>query len=672
LGSGKGKRGKRHLHGEWLPAPVTTVDEDGVVYRQRTFVAPVDDAPIPDGPGWLYERALCVTECTVHNTNTEDADASLIFTLFSEIKDNKLAELLPMGKGFVATKDGRLLAYVDPAGPVALDGRIQSGTVTFSGVVPAGQTARCFVYLPAWHVEPEDFALLQGGPKWLQKTESYWQRLLAESMQVELPDSLLTNAIRASQVHCLLAARNEDRGRRVAAWIASDRYGPLESEAHSVIRGMDMMGHREFARRSLEFFIKRYNPEGYLTTGYTIMGTGWHLWTLAEHYERTQDADWLRRVAPEVARVCQWIARQCEKTERLDARGEKMPEYGLVPPGVAADWNRYAYRFVQEAHYYAGLCRAARALAEIGHPEAVTLIEKAGQFRENIQRAYRWTQARSPVLPLADGTWVPAYPGMLYCFGRIEDILPGEDGNRSWCYDVELGAHHLAVLGALDPAGAETAWIADHMEDVWFLHAGMGDYPAEKSREGPFNLGGFSKVQPYYTRIAEIYALRDDVKPFIRAYFNTIPTLLSREILSFWEHFHNIAAWNKTHETGYFLAQTRLMLVMERGDDLWLAPFVTNNWLKDGMTIAVRAAPTKFGQVNYSISSSVDRGFVEAVIDPPAHHLPKRIVLRLRHPAGKPIQSVTVNGKPHEDFDVANECIRLKPNGGSIQVRALY
>ena len=40
---------------------------------------------------------------------------------------------------------------------------------------------------------------------------------------------------------------------------------------------------------------------------------------------------------------------------------------------------------------------------------------------------------------------------------------------------------------------------------------------------------------------------------------------------------------------------------MERGDELWLAPFVTNNWLKDGMTIAVRNAPTKFGKINYTL-----------------------------------------------------------------------
>ena len=66
--------------------------------------------------------------------------------------------------------------------------------------------------------------------------------------------------------------------------------------------------------------------------------------------------------------------------------------------------------------------------------------------------------------------------------------------------------------------------------------------------------------------------------------------------------------WNKTHETGWFLCQTRTMFVSERGDELWLAPFVTNHWLKDGMKVAVRNAPTRFGKVGYTITSNVGQG----------------------------------------------------------------
>jgi hypothetical protein len=217
------------------------------------------------------------------------------------------------------------------------------------------------------------------------------------------------------------------------------------------------------------------------------------------------------------------------------------------------------------------------------------------------------------------------------------------------------------------------ARMMDHMEDVQFLADGWFDYPTTMNHADWFDLGGFSKVQPYYTRNCEIDALRDDIKPFIRSYFNTLAAMLNPEVLTFWEHFHFTGAWDKTHETGYFLYQTRTMLVQERGNELWLAPFVTSNWLHDGQRISVKNAPTVFGKVSYRIKSFESENYIEAVIDPPTRQAPKYLVLRLRHPEGKPIRSVMVNGAPHKDFDPQKETIRIVPNkSASIVVRANY
>jgi hypothetical protein len=680
LGSGKNEKLIRNMYSGWpfvtavekgwLPAPVTTVEEDGIRYRQRTFVAPYGKEN-PDYHPFLRRQPICVSELTVENPLPDSMNASLKLRFLADAGKNQAAELQQVQNGMVVQKQERLLAFVDTGEITSLKIEAQNGDLIISGLVPGQTTERCFVYIPTWEIKPDEYESLKGGPNLLSETETYWNNILASAAQLEIPEPLLLDVIRASQVYCLMAARNEEQGKRFSAWISSDRYGPLESEAHSIIRGMDLMGHEDFARRSLEFFINKYNPAGYLTTGYTVMGTGWHLWTLAEHYQLTKDSQWLKKVAPEVARVCQWIVRQREKTKKTNAYGEKLPEYGLMPPGVAADWNRFGYRSYNQGNFYAGLDGAARCLADIGYPDANSLLGNAAQFREDIQIAYQWTQQQTPVLSLSNGTWVPYYPSFVY--GFCEDTYPGEDGGRSWCYDVEIGSHHLAVLGVLDETDPNIDWMADRMEDVWFFHDGLYDYPAEETKKDWFNLGGFSKVQPYYTRIQELYALIDDVKPFIRSYFNAIPSLLNTENLSFWEHFHNNGAWNKTHETGWFLAQTRLMLVMERGDDeLWLAPFVTNHWMNDGMVVGVRNAPTKFGKVSYKITSAVSKGYIEAVIEPPARSAPRTLMLRLRHPDEKPIKSVTVNGKPHKDFDPQREYIRLKPDTGKIIVQAQY
>jgi hypothetical protein len=366
------------------------------------------------------------------------------------------------------------------------------------------------------------------------------------------------------------------------------------------------------------------------------------------------------------------VAAQRAKTRLQDARGRQVPEYGLFPPGVTADWNRYAYRFFNDAQYCHGLEAAATMLASIHHPDAPALLEDARQYRTDVVRAYRWTQAHTPVVALENGTWVPGDPALLDCPGRVDDFLPGEDGNRSWAYSVEIGAHHLAATGLWDPGAPDVGWMMEYLEEQQMLRSGMGDYPEEKSRQDPYNLGGFGKVQPYYGRFAEVYALRDDVKPFIRAYFNAIPSLLSRENLSFWEHFHNIAGWNKTHETGWFLCQSRIMLVMERGEDLWLAPFATSGWLDDGEQIVVRAAPTRFGRVSYTLRSEVGQGRIVATIDGPDRASPARVVLRVRHPEGRRIRGVTVDGQPHAQFDADAETVTLGPSRSVRQVLVMY
>jgi len=661
----------RRLDGGWLPICVITADNKGLLYLQRTFVAPCDEPG--NHPARLNRRSVCVAEFAVTNTLAQPAEASLSINFLSHSRQKKAASLARCDRGFRA---------VDNAGPFALAATetvrflsisAQGGELNLNGTLPAHASASFAVLLPA---QRTDFSALPDPTRLRADTEAYWNAALAPAMQVETPDPLLNDVIRSSQVRCLIAARNEADGARVAPWIAAMSYGPLESEANSVIRGMDFMGHRDFARRGLDFFIHRYNTNGFLTTGYTTFGTAWHLWTLGEHYQLHRDTNWLRQVAPEVERVASWIVRQTEKTKR-PAR----PEYGLMPPGVIADWNSFAYHFALNAYYYAALREVGTALSDLStsrssrHKEALTenlTLDRAADLRANILRAYQWTQSQAPALPLRNGTWIPHYPSQVHSPGKLADFFPGQDAGRSWCYDVEIGAHQLVPTGVFQPRDREVERILDHMEDVQFLSDGWFDYPAEMNKKDWFNLGGFSKVQPYYTRNCEIYALRDDVKPFVRSYFNTMAAMLNPEVLTFWEHFHHSGAWDKTHETGYFLHQTRIMLVAERGDQLWLAPLITSNWLKDGLVVAITNAPTRFGPVSYRIVSHVSQGYIEANIQPPDRTLPKTLVLRLRHPDGKPLRSVTINHRSSRQFDIAKECILIKPAVGSISVTARY
>ncbi len=657
----------RRLENGWLPIPVITKESDGVICRQRSFVAPCDQA---GQDGARFNRpSVCVVEFSLTNTLAQPTQVTLSLNFLVNSRQKRPASLARCSRGWLARSEEIELALASTVSAASLQVVATNGLLALAGTLQPNQAESFAVFLPAQRTELlalPDVASLRAA------TETYWKGELAPATQIETPEPLLNNLIRSSQVRCLIAARNEADGVRIAPWISAMSYGPLESEAHSPIRGMDFMGHADFARRSLDYFVHRYNTNGFLTTGYTTFGTAWHLWTLAEHYELGRDKNWLRQVAPEVVRAGEWIIRQTEKTRRGDARGQPIPEFGLMPPGVLADWNAFAYHFAMNAYYYAALRGLGDALGDLGHPAAARFRRKAAELRANTLRAYAWTQARSPALALRDGTWIPHYPSQVHSPGKLADFFPGQDAGRSWCYDVELGAHQLAPAAVLDANSHEVERMLDHMEDVQFLAEGWFDYSAAVNRADWFNLGGFSKVQPYYTRNCEIYALRDDVKPFVRSYFNTLAAMLNPEVQTMWEHFHHSGAWDKTHETGYFLHQTRTMFVQERGDGLWLAPFITSNWLREGQRVSVMNAPTRFGSVSYEINSHVARGFIEAAIEPPNRNQVGHIVVRLRHPDGQRIRAVTVNGRRHRAFNPVRETITIKPDAPRLAVRAEF
>ena len=660
----------RHLEGDWLPIPVIESVQNGVRCTERIFVAPVGE-PATDLRR-LNQKSVCIVEFTLHNEQSAASEVAFELGFLLNQQSKEKAQLTACPEGFLVGPRGQPFGQVrlDTGGDLSI--RTAAGALKLAGRLAAQSDFHCLVYLAGMNFAPADFHGLPDVSALRAATGKYWESVLGSGMLVETPDPLLNRVIRSSQVRCFLDARSEAEGERIAPWIAAMSYGPLESEAHSVIRGMDFFGHSDFARRGLEFFIHRYNAQGFLTTGYTTFGTAWHLWTLGEHYALAPDPQWLRRVAPEIVRVGQWIVRQTEKTRTRNAAGEPVPEYGLMPPGVMADWNAFAYHFCLNGYYYAALKQVGDALRSIGDPHGPEFIQQAAELRTNILRAYHWTQAQSPVLPLGDGSWIPAYPSQLHSSGKLADFFPGQDAGRSWCYDVELGAHQLVPAGVLDPFSPETTRMLDHMEDVQFLADGWFDYPAAMNHNDWFNLGGFSKVQPYYTRNAEIYALRNEVKPFLRSYFNTLAAMLNPEVLTFWEHFNHSGAWDKTHETGYFLQQTRFMLVMEHGDELWLAPMIPREWLTDGALLSVSRAPTRFGPIGYRLSSNVAAGQLDAEIQYAGTSRPSKLVLRLRHPEGKPIRSAQVNGAPIQPFDVDRECLAIEPGGGLFRVQAKY
>jgi len=668
---------QRTLTDGWLPIPVTIVRQGNLKYRQRTFVAGYQKHDKQEKFSWYNEKPLCVAEYEIQNPETQAVNAQMTLKFQKYLNRGKdrdwdqnfTCPLNSCPDGLVFVDGNKLLAYLQFTSSSTLKTEIKKGEFVLSGLVPAKTNIRLRLFIPAWNMKPSEYKIFAGSENLQQKTKKYWQAIMSSGMQIDIPDNFLENIIKASQVHCFLAARNSNNGDFVEPWVGSMYYGPLDTEAQAVIMGMDKLGHKDFVRRCLDYYLSRYNQQGMLANGYTIIGTGQNLWALGNHYLNTRDKAWLKKSAPVLEKVCRWIISQRDKTKRLGPNGQKMPEYGLVPPGVLADWNRYAYYFYGQGYYYAGLNLVSQAFGDINTQLSKELSNEAQDFKNEILRAFNWNQARMPVRPLSNGMWVPAYPSSLYCFGLTRYFYKGLSAIG---HDVEVGSNHLILQGIISPESPDARYMTNYMEDVWYLRPDLLiNYPAETMKGDWFNFGGFSKLQQYYTRTPDIYAKMDDVKPFIRSYFNSIPPTLSSETLAFWEHFMP-GCWNKTHETGWFLVQTHDMFVYEKGNELWLAPFVTNNWLKDGMKISIKNAPTKFGPVSYEVTSRINHNMIEATIHTPQRSTARVIILRLRHPQEKRFKKVTVNGENWNNFNVDKELIYINSSQKTLSVVAYY
>jgi len=85
----------------------------------------------------------------------------------------------------------------------------------------------------------------------------------------------------------------------------------------------------------------------------------------------------------------------------------------------------------------------------------------------------------------------------------------------------------------------------------------------------------------------------------------------------------------------------------------------------------VIGAPTRFGPVSFSYESRADKGEIRAEVMAPARNLSGKLLVRFRHPDGKPIRAAEVNGKAVATF--SGETLTLLPaSRGVLKIRVSY
>jgi hypothetical protein len=262
---------------------------------------------------------------------------------------------------------------------------------------------------------------------------------------------------------------------------------------------------------------------------------------------------------------------------------------------------------------------------------------------------------RSPVVRLRDGTYIPHVPSRLYWRGR--DV--------GWIREVLEGSI-IAVGSVLDPEDQISTWIIRDFEDNRYLDIPF-NYALDNFESQWFSRGGFS-MQPNLIYGLSPYLDRDQVKHYLRVFFNAFSACWREEIRSMTEHpLPTLADWTGDHfkssDESMVSYSLRSMFVHEEVNDLFLGKCIPRRWLETGARIGIERACTYFGPVSFWIEVPNNRHML-VELELTEVRMPKRIMVRLRHPNGRKItgvEGVPVElGRDGETFELLSTECKLK------------
>jgi hypothetical protein len=674
-----GARGGRELLQGHLPI-LRTWWQAGPIFVEQTTVLDALDGDLEaiegDDPTCLFVRMRFV------NTSGSDPGvATLLLTtragrpeplvlegdrvLARAGDDLRLRTLLETGgRGLTAAEDGgiRWRLELAPGEAHSLSGAIPSITLAAEDEIAA--------------VRGRSFDEVAG------RVAGFWRALTERGTAITTPEPWLNDFHKAHLRHLLVNCVREIGADRLHAHVGTFHYGVFPDESCMMVSDLDRRGHAREAERCLDSFLQFqgtvpmpgnfHSVEGlfYGSGGHDMGGYnkshGWVMWCMAEHWRYTRDRAWMERAAPKLIAACEWVIRERSVTMRARADGSQPLEYGFLPTGSLEDVTDYWHWLVTNACTVWGFQALAAALADFGHPEAQRLAREAAAYRDDVMRGLEEARVLAPVVRLRDRTYVPKYPSRLFERGRC----------HGWLRETLEGSIHLPITGLLDPRAPETTWILEDFEDNLYISSDYG-YAIPAFDRFWFSRGGFS-MQANLLGGTLPYLARDEIKHFVRAYFNAFASAFYPEIRMCNEHSlpelgYPAGDHFKSSDEAQSTYWLRLMFVNEAGEDLYLGQAIPRYWLAPGQTVAIERAASHFGTLSFSVTCRADQGSIVASVTPPARNPPRRIFLRLRHPAAKPLQSVTVNGEDHRDFDPAKEWIVLPPSaGGKLSIEAKY
>jgi hypothetical protein len=542
--------------------------------------------------------------------------------------------------GFAIYKSGRVFAVS------LLNGRPLSEEEVAVDLKP-GETAVLDIRLPNRPVPRGRAAKLRGFSfeERHRECRRFWQQKLDGAARIQLPEQRITEMLRAGLLHLDLVTYGLEPEGTLTPTIGV--YSAIGSESSPIIQFMDSMGCHDTARRALRYFLDKQHEDGFIQNfGGYMLETGAALWSMGEHYRYTRDDAWVRQIEPKLVKACEYLHSWRARNLRDDLRGKG---YGMLE-GKTADPEDPFRSFMLNGYAYIGMARVAEMLTEVDPAQSEKWQQEAEDLKSDIRTALLEVMGRSPVIPLANGAWCPTAPPWVEYRGPLALFA---DGGKWFTHgslvvrDSLLGPIYLIFLEVLDPDEPASTFLLNFHNDLM------------TTRNVAFS-------QPYYSRHPVSHLRRGEVKPFLKAYYNTMSGLADRETYTFWEHYFG-ASPHKTHEEGWFLMDSRWMLYMERGTGIDLLPGIPRAYLESGKRIELNKVATYFGPLSLHVDSDLDQGRIQATVDCPGNHKPRFVELRIPHPQGRKARWVKGG-----IYNPESERIRIEPFDGRADVTVAF
>jgi hypothetical protein len=368
-------------------------------------------------------------------------------------------------------------------------------------------------------------------------------------------------------------------------------------------------------------------PDGvWLTRPGQFDAQGQNLWCLVEHYKLSGDRSWLTQIAyPYIKRGAQWII-DSRHRHMAEVKNPEDPRYGLIEPGAmeVATMTKGMHHYYMDAWAVLGLREAADAAGALGlAADEKTFARECQELRSSLLKSFRQTFKRTGL-----------YQGYIW-FGVEPE---GEGMYGFWGHTPLLWP--TRSIDPLDPMLTGTFRQMERMAHDW----GGGMYS-----------DGAGGCWPYIgVDWAISYILRGEPEKTLD-YFCAF-TDTAGQTLSWGEGYdnaRNVAGGDQPHfwADAQWLNLYRHLFVFEDGASLLLTPATPGRWSGAETPTRLERLPTQFGNLDLTIApqaeaQQIDYRFRLAPQGDQSKRVLERIVVDARTPGGRPLASVTVNGKP--------------------------